>query len=380
MGSRIVISGGHVIDPAAGVDGVGAVVIEKGMIVDAECTGAEHAAEQVIDAAGYYVFPGLIDFHTHLYGGSAFGISPDLFPAAGVTAAVDAGTTGTVNFEEFCRNTLKKSRIHLKAFLNVSGIGQPGPGIMEPLGADAVSWEAIEDTLDRHKDELLGLKIRISKPIVREMGLTPLKDTLKFAENKGVRVNVHVTDPPEPLEAIVPLFRSGDIFCHVFHGRGYTILDENGRVGREFWKAKERGVLFDAANGRSNFNYEVAREAVAEGFFPDIISTDATALNYNQPEQVKNLPFVMSKYLSLGMSLTQVVRAVTETPAGIMGMKGKIGTLRPGACADVVICERRKERICFRDSAGTVHYGSEILEPVMVLTQGTIAYCSPCFP
>lgn len=380
MGNRILIRGGHVIDPAAGVDGIGSVMIEKGIIADAECSGAERAAEQVIDAAGYLVLPGLIDFHTHLYGGSAFGVSPDLFPAAGVTAAVDAGTTGAVNFEEFCRNTLRKSRIHLKAFLNVSGIGQPGPGIMEPLGAGAVSWQSAGDVLDRYKEELLGLKIRISRPIVRELGLAPLKDTLAFAENRGIRVNVHVTDPPERLATIAPLFRSGDIFCHVFHGTGYTILDEKGRVGREFWNAKERGVLFDAANGRSNFNYEVAREAVHEGFLPDIISTDATALNYNQPDQVKNLPFVMSKYLSLGMDLTQVVKAVTEIPAEVMGMRGQIGTLRPGAYADVVICEKRKERVRFRDSVGTVHYGSEILEPAMVLSRGMIAYCRPGFP
>lgn len=375
MENGLLIQGGHVVDPGAGIDGAGLVAIKDGKIVQPDSL----KAEQVIDATGYYVFPGLIDFHTHLYGGSAFGISPDLFPSTGVTAAVDAGTAGAINFEEFYQNTVKRSNMHLKAFLNVSGIGQPGAGIMEPLGSDAIQWDQIEEMLDQYADVLLGVKIRISKPIVKELGLLPLEETLRFAKQRKTRMNVHVTNPPIPLEEIVPMFRPGDIFCHVFHGSGHTILDQSGRIGKEFWEAKERGVLFDCANGRSNFDFKVASEAINEGFFPDIISTDATALNYNQPEQVKNLPFVMSKYLSLGMSLNQVVKAVTTTPAAVMGMEGKIGTLKEGALGDVAIFQQKEERIRFRDTGGAIHYGNQILEPVMVIMGGRIVYRRPNF-
>ena len=250
---------------------------------------------------------------------------------------------------------------------------------MEPLGPESLQWDRIEDTLKQYSDVLLGLKIRISRGIVRELGLKPFEDTLQFAERRGLRVNVHITDPPKPLDEIIPMFRPGDIVCHMYQGSGHTILGEDGRVGACIREARERGVIFDAANGRSNFDYDVAREALAQGFLPDIISTDATALNYNQPEQVKNLPFVMSKYLSMGMKLGQVIRAVTAFPAALMGMEGEIGTLRPGAFADVTVCRLKEERIRFRDTKGTVHYGNQILEPVWVMSKGRIVYCSPDF-
>lgn len=375
MEKSILISGGHVIDPAAGVDYSDLVAIEDGKIV---CADTIHP-DKVIDAEGCYVFPGFIDFHTHLYGGSAFGIEPELFLSSGVTSAVDAGTAGVINFDEFYCHTIRDSRMHIKAFLNISGIGQPGGGILEPLGNTAVQWDEIGKMLDRYSDVLLGVKLRISKPIVRELGLGPLERTIRFVHERGLPMNVHVTNPPEPLEAIIPMFRKGDIFCHVFHGTGYTILNEKGHVGAEFWKAKERGVLFDSANGRSNFSFKVATEAVKEGFFPDIISTDATAINYNHPEQVKNLPFLMSKYLSMGMSLPQVVKAVTAVPAAVMGMEGKIGTLKAGACGDVVICRRKEKTVRFRDSDGELYDGNQVLEPVLVILNGRIVYRNPGF-
>lgn len=375
MGRQIRIEGGHVIDPRRDVDGPGTVTVEGNRI--AEERPAQNG--QVIDAQGLYVLPGFIDFHTHLFEGSVFGITPELFPPSGVTAAVDAGTTGVINFNEFYRNTWKTSRIHLKAFLNVSPIRQPGGGVMEPLDPECIQWERLLEMLEQYPDILLGLKIRISRGIVKDLGLKPLEDTFRFAERHGLRVNVHITDPPEPLEEIIPMFRPGDIVCHMYQGSGHTILGEDKSVGRCFWEAKERGVIFDAANGRSNFDYDVAREALAQGFLPDIISTDATALNYNQPEQVKNLPFVMSKYLSLGMKLNQVVRAVTAFPAALMGMEGEIGTLSPGAWADVVICRLREETVRFRDTKGTIHYGNQLLEPVWVMSKGRIVYCRPDF-
>ena len=42
--------------------------------------------------------------------------------------------------------------------------------------------------------------------------------------------------------------------------------------------AKERGVIFDAANGRSHFSFAVARAAIADRFLPDVISSDLTVL------------------------------------------------------------------------------------------------------
>ena len=48
---------------------------------------------------------------------------------------------------------------------------------------------------------------------------------------------------------------------------------------------------------------------------------------------------VMTKFLFLGMPLADVIRAVTIRPAELIGMADQVGSLRPGAIADVAILE-----------------------------------------
>ena len=65
----VLISGGRVIDPANGMDGVADILISDGVIkaVAAGITAcAVDAGTEVIDAAGLVVAPGFIDIHTHL--------------------------------------------------------------------------------------------------------------------------------------------------------------------------------------------------------------------------------------------------------------------------------------------------------------------------
>ena len=372
--SAICIKNGHVIDTTQKLDSIADIFINDGKI-----TLASSADQRIIDATGCYVLPGLIDFHTHLYKGSTFGVDPDSLIATGVTAATDAGTAGWVNFEDFYNNSFTKTKIHLKAFINVSGIGQPGGGINEPLDLDAINYERLLLLLKKYHGDLLGLKIRISKPIVKQNGITPLINTMKFAHANGLHVNVHVTNPAAPTEEILPLFEKGDIFCHVFHGTGDTIIGPNNMLKKELLEARERGVLFDAANGRSNFVYKVAKKAIDAGFCPDIISSDTTAYNFNIPGKVKNLPFVMSKYLSLGMPLPKIIQAATETPAKIMGMENIIGTLKNGACGDVTICKFINKKITFLDTFNNIHYGEQLLVPVMTILKGNVVYCQTDF-
>lgn len=63
--SAILIKGGRVVDPAAGIDGVRDVLLEKGQ-VKAIGGRVKGRGARIIDAKGMLVFPGLIDMHTHL--------------------------------------------------------------------------------------------------------------------------------------------------------------------------------------------------------------------------------------------------------------------------------------------------------------------------
>lgn len=61
---RLKITQGRVLDPASKTDGIYDILVEDGRIVKLD-TQMEEKADQVIDASGFYVMPGLIDLHVH---------------------------------------------------------------------------------------------------------------------------------------------------------------------------------------------------------------------------------------------------------------------------------------------------------------------------
>ena len=62
---KILILGGHVIDPANGVDGVCDILVEDGKIAAVQ-PDIQAEADRVINAAGKVIAPGFIDMHCHL--------------------------------------------------------------------------------------------------------------------------------------------------------------------------------------------------------------------------------------------------------------------------------------------------------------------------
>jgi predicted amidohydrolase len=90
---------------------------------------------------------------------------------------------------------------------------------------------------------------------------------------------------------------------------------------------------------------------------------------------VFSLPFVMMKFLKLGMTLEQVVAACTATPAKQIGMQGSLGTLAPGALADVAIFRRqRKQPTEVKDQHGDSIVLDDWLLPQMTIADGKIVY------
>ena len=164
----ILIRGGRVIDPYRNFDGIADIAIKNGVIVSSE--NAE--AAQAVDASGCIVTPGLIDFHTHLAAyASDLGISGEsvYFPT-GVTTAVDAGSTGTANYEAFRQMTLT-GKLRIKAYLNVCPAGLVTGAYHENLDPACYRRETMRRYLKKYSDQLLGLKLRSSKELVGEFGL-----------------------------------------------------------------------------------------------------------------------------------------------------------------------------------------------------------------
>jgi dihydroorotase len=370
MTADIRISGGTVIDPERGIYGPGEIAIKGNRIV-----ASGKGAERVIDATGCLVVPGLIDFHAHLFpGGTELGVDPDLsLLPLGVTSAVDAGSCGSANYESFWRTMVPTSRMRIFGLLNVSPAGQVVAGCPEPVDPRCFDEAGSRALLERYRGQLLGLKIRISREIVGELGVEPLKAAVALAGRLNCPLVVHTTNPPVSAEELAAILRPGDVFCHAHHGTGETILDAAGRVRGGVIAAHEAGVVFDAANGRGNFSFEVARSAVSQGFFPDIISSDVAAQTLFGGF-VFGLPWVMMKYLNLGMPLERVIAACTAVPARWMGLSGKIGTLAPGAWADVAIFRPARKPVRIADKFGNEMAGEQWLLPQLTICDGRIVF------
>ena len=369
------IIGGRIVDSFDGRDGIGSVAL-RGMHV-VEDDGSDAAL--TLHADGYIVVPGLVDFHAHVCEGSLFGVEPLLMASTGVTTVVDAGTCGCALFEFFRDKVMRSSRMRVKAYLNVAATGQPGAGMFEDVDPKNYKRNEIFSLVEKYPEDIIGLKLRISKPIVRGLGMTALDGALELAEELGLPLCVHVTNPPVTMDKVVAKLRKGDIFCHVYQDTGHTILDEKGRVYETLFEARRRGVIFDASNGRRNFSFPVAEAALAQGFSPDIISTDATKYTFNRVSGMKNLPFLLSKYLNMGLELPAVIRAATEVPARAMRMEGQIGTLRPGAFADVAIFKLIEQKTLFTDSTGRPMEGHRLLVPQVTILNGQVVYCATDF-
>ncbi len=364
---RILIKNGTFIDGVNQFAPSAILAVDNGSIQETE---HDEAYDMKIDASGCIVMPGLVDFHVHVFdGGSEFGFNPDLVLSTGVTSLVDMGTSGYANIRAFA-NSLASRTIDAFAFLNISAMGQMGTGLNENLDPALVDESRIMDTASRYGTLVKGLKVRISRNIVGTFGIKPLEKAIDIAEKLSWPVCVHVTDPCVPMEDIADLLRPRDIICHMYHGKGWGILDD-GKVSDAMWKARERGIVFDAANGRTNFDFSVAEAAIRDGFLPQIISSDMTRATVNKGIIVRNLPFVMSKYLSLGMSLPEIVKAVSATPRSYLDADSPISQSRN---ADIAIMKIVDRETVFRDSSGNCRKGNQILVPLMTIKNGDIVF------
>ena len=376
MKRQLLIKNGTVVDPVTKALTKRDVLLENGIIIDV--SEKDDSIVKEIDASGHFVSPGWVDFHCHIfYGGSGLAINPDVLVSTGVTSAVDAGTAGCANFRIFNDGIIRASSLDIKCYLNVYGAGQIDDNISEIFNKRFYKVEEIRRLFREFPDTLLGLKIRFSKGIADT--LEDLKDVVNIAKDIETNVCVHTTDPPCDMAEIADTLRKDDVFCHCYHGRGNTILADDGKVKSSMFDAKKRGVIFDSCNGMGNFSIDVCRSALEQNFYPDIISSDLTADKVNFSPYAKSLPFVMSKYLSLGMPLADIINAVTTAPVRLMKMGGKIGLLQSGMQADVTIFKIEERKHVHLDFAQVPYEANKLIVPVMTIKNGFIDFCSADF-
>lgn len=326
----LILRSAHVIDPSQELDGICDVAIKDGLIaaIGPTLEAPPDTPQQDLDET--YLAPGLVDLHGHWYEGSAFGIDPNRCTAHGVTTVVDAGTTGFINFEEFRRNCIETAHVRVLAFLNIAGTGIPTPITGELLDLRIARPKETAELLLDHQQSLVGVKVRLGSMSANH-AIEALDRALEAAEAARAPLMVHISKTA-PTRQILDKLRPGDILTHCFQGRGDGLLSDGSLLPQAI-EARQRGVVFDVGHGCGSFSWNTAKAAFEQFFYPDTISTDLH--RYSIDRWCIDMPTTMSKFLHLGMSLRDVVSKTTWIPAQALGRGSEIGTLRPGAAADL---------------------------------------------
>jgi len=205
---------------------------------------------------------------------------------------------------------------------------------------------------------------------------TPTDRVVKAGQlaNMPVMIDFGGSQPELPLDVLfLEKLRSGDIFTHTYaHVKGRTpIVNESGKVRPYVFKAQEKGIVFDVGHGGGSFVFEQAIPAMEQGLKPYTISTDLHTGSMNGG--MKDLLNVMSKFLNLNMSLTEVMAAATWQPAMVI-KKPEFGHLSIGTEADITLLRLQEGDFGFIDTAKKKMRGTQKLICELTMRAGTVVY------
>src|SRR3989442_1269577 len=160
----LLLQGGHVIDGKNKINAVRDVAIKEGKIAEVAAAIDPAKAHKVVNVAGLYVAPGLVDIHVHVYAGTGqrgaysgdSSIYPDGFTfRSGVTTVVDAGSSGWRNFPDFKDRVIDRSKTRVLALLNIVGNGMGGGAIEQNI--NDMDSAASADQAKKYKDSGVGI-------------------------------------------------------------------------------------------------------------------------------------------------------------------------------------------------------------------------------
>jgi len=376
----LLIKNGHVMDPANNLDGVIDVAVAGARVARVAANIDPAQARRVVDATGLHVVPGLIDIHSHVFFGtekdaylsnSDTAVPPDSHSfRSGQTTLVDVGGAGWRNFLQFKENVIDRARTRVLSFINIVGSGMKGGPVEQNLADMDARLTALR--IRQHPGVIVGVKVAHYSGAEWD----PVTRAVAAGQETGVPVMVDFGNhkPPLSLEDLLNKhLRPGDILTHAYaHVEGrIPIVDEGGQVRPYVWAARKRGVIFDVGHGGGSFLFRQAVPAMKQGFAPDVISTDLHTGSMNSG--MKDILNVMSKFLNLGMTLPDVVKANTSKAAAVI-KRPDLGQLSVGAEADIAVLSLRRGTFGFTDVSGGRFAGNQKLECELTIKGGQVVW------
>ena len=372
----LLLKGGRVLDPKNSLDSKMDVAVKDGKIYRIAAEIPSSSAKKVLDVSGMLVSPGLINIHTHVYAGSKPGFAdgqssqlPDAFaPRSGITTVVDAGTTGWRTFPDFKSKVVDPSLTRVLAFINIFETGFSAGSAIEP-DLNTLDVQMTVDAIKKYPEFIVGTRIGHYKG-KSWIPFDKASEAAKIAD-KPLFVECHM--PEYSLEDQLKRMRSGDIITHSFENvsERMPIVDEQGKLRAFVLEAQNRGVLFDVGHGGVGFWFNQAIPALKQGLLPNSFGTDEHRTSMNAG--MKNMLNVMSKYLTIGMSIPDIIASGSWKPAKSI-KREDLGNLSVGSVADIAVLSILNGKYGYVDSGGNRIEGNQKFEAELTVRAGRIIW------
>ena len=397
----LVLRGGHVIDPAQGIDAVCDVAVANGRIA---AVGPGLAASGTsIDVRGALVLPGMIDTHAHVFRHvtGRFGLEADMVGVrSGVTTLIDQGGPSLMTLPAFRAYAVEPAATAIYAFLSAYLVGGlEGHYYPELYGPHGIDVDGTVKAALANPGLVRGIKAHAEIGGFARWGLAAFRLAKEISRQARLPLYIHfgqlwalpqagdtradgVIDPDRILPDILDLLEPGDVLAHPFTRHPGGFVGKDGRVHPVVREAIARGLKIDVGHG-SHFSFAMARKVLDAGILPHTLGADMHGYNTQLPEEGDDaaghmfagannfsLTSAMTGLLACGVPLADIVPMVTSHAARMLGRDDDIGTLHPGAAADVSVLADERGRWVLRDNEGAEATAERMLRPLFCLRAG----------
>jgi len=121
-------------------------------------------------------------------------------------------------------------------------------------------------------------------------------------------------------------------------------------------------------------DFSVLKGAIDEGIFPDTISTDITKNSAYKRGGRYGMTMCMNIARTVGMPEEAIFRAVTTTPAIMLGQAAQWGALEVGRRADIAVFQDTDEGFYLKDQAGNRLQSDTGYRCVLTIADGEVVY------